>query len=314
MTRTALVTGASRGIGLATAKALAAAGWRVFATSRAPDASAPLVEAARVTSIETMRLDVGDERSVREAVSAVVAKIGDVPDLVVSNAGTGVVGALEEVSEAELRAVVETNFLGAARVARAVVGPMRARGHGRIVHVGSIGGRVAVPGIGAYSASKSALAALNDTLRRELAPFGVDVVLVEPGAVKTDLIGPGRPVAERTQDPGSPYRLATELIARSMQLNFVVAAMPAERVAQVVLRAATSRRPRPRYLVGLDAHLLAAFAWLPSARAQDALLAALFERVMAVGSLRADRSEPAPRPSPPATVPPAWRTPGRASS
>ena len=315
MTRTALVTGASRGIGLATAKALAAAGVRVFATARAPAACDALhLEIERGASIEIVQMDVDDDRSVDAAFAAVIARLGDVPDVVVSNAGTGVVGALEEVSDAELRAVLETNLFGAARVARATVGRMRARGSGRIVNVGSIGGRVAVSGTGAYAASKFALAAMTDALRREVKRFGVDVVLVEPGAVKTDLIGPGRPIAAAARAPTSPYRRVTDLIARSMQMNFEAAAMPVEQAGAAIARAATCARPAPRYLVGLDAKLLAAFARIPSTRAQDALLELLFERVMSLGAIKGGPSAQASPPSPRASARRASRTRARASS
>src|SRR5688572_4408696 len=175
-----LVTGCSTGIGRAVAQALLASGHTVWATARRPETLADLAEAgAHVTS-----LDVTDEGSMRTAVDEVEAAHGAVGTLV-NNAGYGEYGAVEEVSLDKVRAMFETNVFGLARMCQLVLPGMRAAGRGRILNVSSMGGRMTFPLGGYYHASKYAVEALSDALRVEVRPFGVDVVVLEPGVTRS---------------------------------------------------------------------------------------------------------------------------------
>jgi NAD(P)-dependent dehydrogenase (short-subunit alcohol dehydrogenase family) len=258
---TVLVTGASTGIGRATALALAASGTTVLAGVRrledAPPGTTPL------------RLDVTDAEHVRA-----LQDIGAL-DALVNNAGIAVSGPLEYLPLAELRRQFEVNVIGQLAVTQAVLEPLR-RARGRIVMVSSIGGRVALPLYGPYSSSKFALEALSDTLRRELRD--VRVIVVEPGAMATPIWDRGIATADAlyADMPPAAHERYGELV-RVMRGQAEVLGRegdPPERVAQVIVRALTARRPRTRYLVGRDAKIQAAMARVLPGRALDTVLAA----------------------------------------
>lgn len=177
--RVALVTGASSGIGEATARQLAAAGFRVFGGSRTAAAS-------RGTAVAHVALDVRDDASVRDCVAHVLRAAGRI-DVLVNNAGYLCAGAVEEVAVAEAQAQFETNYFGAARMTAAVLPGMRERRTGHIITISSLTGLAAVPFWGHYSASKFAVEGLMEALRHEVRPFGIRVALVEPGSIKTPL-------------------------------------------------------------------------------------------------------------------------------
>src|SRR4051794_35878812 len=170
-----LITGCTSGIGKATAEALAAAGHTVYATGRL----APRIEGAT-----GLVLDVTDRAQAQAVVAAIEEEHGSIGALV-NNAGYGISGAVEAVSLDAFRQVFETNAVGYMRMAQLVLPKMREAGHGRIINVGSVAGRVTMPGAGPYSATKFAIRALNDALRFEVRGFGIDVVLVEPGPIRT---------------------------------------------------------------------------------------------------------------------------------
>jgi len=261
----ALVTGTSSGIGRAAALALHEAGFLVYATARRPEALADL--AAR--GLRTLRLDVTDDASMVAAVGAVEAEHGAV-DVLVNNAGLGPLGAIEDVPPETWRRLFDTNVFGMARLAQLVLPAMRARGAGRIVNVGSMGGEFTTALYGAYHASKYAVEALSDALRVEVAPFGVDVVLIQPGPVKTPM---AQAAAEPEVAPGSAYRPALEHVSATATAAIASGRgmLEPEAVARVVVRAATARRPRDRYKVGPVARLLPFLRrWLPL-RTWDAL-------------------------------------------
>lgn len=178
--KVALVTGASSGIGAAIARALAKAGYRVFGASRHPGASSD--------EIETIVMDVDDDASVASAVAAVMQRAGRL-DAVINNAGWALMGPIEETSIAEARAQMETNFFGAVAVTRAALPHMRSRRAGAVVNISSLGGQLSYAGFGAYSASKFALEGLSEALALEMAPFGIKVLIVEPGAFRTRFAG-----------------------------------------------------------------------------------------------------------------------------
>src|SRR6516164_4288124 len=175
-----LITGCSSGIGRAAAVSLRHAGLRVYATARQEDTLADLAS----RGITTMALDVTDEASMTAAVAAVEADAGAVGTLI-NNAGYGLYGPVEQVPMAEIRRQFETNFFGLVRLTQLALPGMRRRGRGRILNVSSMGGRITLPGGAFYHASKYAVEAFSDALRMEVAQFGIDVVLIEPGPVKT---------------------------------------------------------------------------------------------------------------------------------
>jgi len=240
--RVILVTGASSGFGAAMITALAGAGHRVYGTSRR--AAEP--EANAVPPV-MLPLDVGDDESVRAAVALVLAREGGL-DVVVNNAGVGLAGALEDTSDAEAAALLDTNLLGVHRVCRAVLPAMRARGRGLVVNVGSIGGEVALPFQGFYSASKAALAAYSAALRMEAAPFGVDVTLLAPGDFRTGFTT-ARVVAAAATATDSPYGPRAMRAIAAMGRDEQDGADP-RAVGDLVVRIVAANRPRATYTVG----------------------------------------------------------------
>jgi NAD(P)-dependent dehydrogenase (short-subunit alcohol dehydrogenase family) len=207
-----LITGATSGIGRDAALRLARAGHLVLAGGRRPDALAALAREARGRArgrLEPVTLDVTDPASVRAARALAERRTGGRGlDVLVNNAGYALPGPLEALAERDLRQLFDTNVFGLLAVTRAFVPAMRERGQGRVVNVGSIMGRVAMPLLGAYNATKHAVAAMTDTLRMELAPFGITVVLVEPGAVRTGFAAQALAGLAPYRDPASPYATA----------------------------------------------------------------------------------------------------------
>ena len=237
-----LVTGASAGIGAATARRLAKAGFRVFGTSRKPPAEA-------APGFEWIEMDVCDDASVARGV-AEAEHAGEGLTGLVCNAGFGIFGSVEEVSVEAARAQLETNFFGTLRCVRAALPAMRRAGRGRIVLVGSLAARAPIPFQAHYSASKAATEALALALRNELAPTGVTAVLVEPGDIDTgfnDAMDWGDPA-------GSVYGERARRAERVIRESLPRAPGP-EVVADAVLRALTARRPRVRYTIGAEAAL-----------------------------------------------------------
>ena len=253
--RTALVTGASSGIGEACARRLAGAGWRVLAGVRRAG-SAPL-------GTEEVLLDV------TEPVAVEVDRL----DGLVNNAGIAVAGPLEFLPLDELRRQLEVNVVGQLRVTQAVLPALR-RARGRVVNVGSISGRSALPFLGAYAMSKFALEALTDSLRVELEPWGIRVVVVEPGTIRTPIW-----TRERPDPPPEAAPLYGERIEafRRAAVSRGAQGAPPDAVAAVVEHALTAERPRARYLVGRDARLRAGLERLPVRLRDRLLVRRLFE-------------------------------------
>ena len=251
--RVVLITGCSTGIGLLAARRFARAGFRVFASMRDPARGAALRDQATREGcwLRTPALDVISDESVAHAVSDLLAETAGRIDVLVNNAGYLCLGPVEETSPDELRAQLETNVIGVLRVTRAVLPAMRARRSGTIVNISSVLGRVVIPANGPYQASKWALEALTETLRYEVRPFGIRVVCVEPGPFKTEI----RANQVRTvelQRSDSPY---AGMVDRYVESSTRLPRGDASRVADVILRAATARRPRLRWAVGAPAAL-----------------------------------------------------------
>jgi len=239
-----LVTGCSSGIGRATAEALAAAGHTVYASARQPSTLADLAAAGA----RTLALDVTDEGSMKAAVAAIEAEHGSVGTLV-NNAGFGVYGPVEEVSMDDVRRQFETNVFGLGRLTQLVLPAMRAAGRGRIVNMSSMGGRLVYPTGGWYHASKYAVEALSDALRVEVAPFGISVVLVEPGLIRTEFesVASGGLAPHEATGPYAALRKHSDDIMRRGYASRA-GADPAA-VAEVVRHAVEASRPRTRYVV-----------------------------------------------------------------
>ncbi len=277
---TILVTGATSGIGRHAALALAKDGHHVIAAGRREAALASLSAEAKAAGakLDPLRLDVTDAASIAAAVRDVRAlTFGRGLDALVNNAGFGQAGPLETVGDEELRAQFETNVFGLMALTRAFLPEMRAKGFGRIVNVSSIAGRIVFPLMGAYHATKFAVEALSDALRNEVAPFGIGVSLIEPGAIRTEfndrMMGS---LAAVTKEPEttSPYSgpLAK---ADQMEQLFTKMGVGPESVTRAIRSAIVSRRARARYVAPFSANfILAAFRWLPT-RIMDALLRAI---------------------------------------
>jgi NAD(P)-dependent dehydrogenase (short-subunit alcohol dehydrogenase family) len=253
--RSVLITGCSSGIGRATARLLAGdERWTVFATARRPET----IDDLRGAGCRTLALDVTDEASMRAAVAAVEAEADGV-DALVNNAGYSQSGAVEEVPMAAIRLQFETNFFGAVRLAQLVLPAMRRRRWGRIVNVSSMGGRLTFPGGGFYHATKYALEAVSDVLRYEVAPFGVHVVLIEPGLIKTRFGERAQTsVEEHLPAAGeSPYarfnKGVADLTVDAYEGSLAAFAAEPDAVARKIARALNARRPRTRYVVGASA-------------------------------------------------------------
>ncbi|MFN4217917.1 MAG: SDR family oxidoreductase [Candidatus Bipolaricaulia bacterium] len=271
MSQIALITGSSSGIGLATALYLARRGYTVWATMRNLE-KAPALKAIIARDqlpIEIAQLDVCDDDSVKSAVAQIVQKSGRI-DVLVNNAGYGLRGAVEEVSLDEWEKQFETNFFGVIRVTQAVLPQMRVQRLGAIVNISSVLGRFAIPFSGPYTSSKFALEGLTETLRYELAPWNIKVVLIEPGFVATNFQQNAQ-VAHAAQNENSPYAAFKRASGRRVQ-SALYRAAPPEKVAETIYRAITHPRPKLRYAVGRDARLV-----LPLRRF---LPAGLFERVL----------------------------------
>jgi NAD(P)-dependent dehydrogenase (short-subunit alcohol dehydrogenase family) len=246
-----VITGASTGLGLETALHLAESGFRVFATVRNPASRLDVLDAARERGVEleVLELDLVDPATIDEAVDAVVDETGGIFGLV-NNGGVGLRGAVEDSSGEEIRHVFETNVLGTVAVTRAVLPHMRAAGCGRIVTITSVGGRVPGFGVSIYCSSKFAQEGLAEGLALELAPFGIQSVIVEPGIIKTPRWAEHRGTAEGARDESSPYYAlfwASEAIAD--QLVEWSPTKPSD-VAATVETALIAQEPRLRYVVG----------------------------------------------------------------
>jgi NAD(P)-dependent dehydrogenase (short-subunit alcohol dehydrogenase family) len=247
-----LVTGTSTGIGQATALLLARQGFDVHAGLRTLASGAELLKsaAAESLSVAPVILDVNDDASVRQGVRGILDGAGDI-DVLVNNAGIGGGGAIEDVPLDFARRQFETNYFGAIRTIQAVLPSMRARGRGVIVNVSSVAGRVALPSHGHYCASKHALEAASLMLAQEVRAFGIRVVLIEPGVVRT----PIWEKATRYTDAASPYYDHRRHLLLLFQKLLMNPTLP-QAVAEVIAHAVATDRPRLRYLVGADAEAL----------------------------------------------------------
>jgi NAD(P)-dependent dehydrogenase (short-subunit alcohol dehydrogenase family) len=272
VSKAVLVTGCSTGIGRASAAHLADRGWQVYATARRLESLRDLE--GKVAAC--LALDVCDEASMRAAVRTVEEREGAV-GVLVNNAGYGLEGAFEETPMEAVRVQFETNVFGLVRLTQLVLPGMRRQGWGRIVNVSSMGGKLTLPGGAYYHATKHALEALSDALRFEAKDFGIDVVVIEPGPIKTafgDTAQKNLTVLLERAD--SPYRRLNSAIAKGIEdaYNGKLAAFaaPPEAVARTIERAITAPHPRPRYVVTMAARTLLFLKWVLPDRMFDGFL------------------------------------------
>ncbi|MGH9161556.1 MAG: SDR family oxidoreductase [Vicinamibacteraceae bacterium] len=251
MTRSVLITGASSGLGLETALYLAERDMQVYASmpNLADAAAVERCAYERGVSVRTLEVDITRSASIEAAVRTVTQETGGIWALV-NNAGTRLRGCFEDLADDELRTLFDTNVFGTMAVTRAVLPAMRAARRGRIVMMTSVAGRIGSFGVGAYCATKFAQEGFGESLALELAPFGIQVALVEPGIVNTAAWNVHRVVGRGTNDPRSPYSTWFHR-AEALADGFVRSSPIRPRdVAEAVHRALTARRPRLRYLVG----------------------------------------------------------------
>lgn len=263
----ALVTGASSGIGEATALELSKAGYTVYAAARRVERMNHL----KASGIHPIPMDVTDDASMQAGVAQIVHEQGRL-DVLVNNAGYGSYGALEDVPMEEARAQMEVNVFGAARLTQLVLPHMRAQRSGTIVNITSMGGKITTP-LGAwYHATKFALEAISDCLRMEVAPFGIDVVVIEPGGIKSEWSGIAAEKVRAVSGTG-PYAAQGQAVAASLTSDATARrSSPPELIGRTIVKAVTARRPKTRYAVGFGAKpMIAAHAILPD-RAFDALM------------------------------------------
>jgi NAD(P)-dependent dehydrogenase (short-subunit alcohol dehydrogenase family) len=254
--KVAIVTGSSSGIGYETALALARNGFRTYATMRNLEKGKDISDVAKKEKLPLyiVKLDVIDEKSVNDAIQKIKSDAGRI-DVLVNNAGYGVIGALEDLAMSEIKAQYETNVFGLIRVTQAVLPVMRQQKSGIIVNISSIGGKIALPLSSPYIGTKFAVEGLSESIAYDLEPFGIKVVIIEPGAIKTNF-DTGMIVAKKNQDPSSPYYDKMQKLEKSLG-TLVQGGTPASKVAQVVLEAVTVQNPKLRYTVGDDAAFLA---------------------------------------------------------
>jgi NAD(P)-dependent dehydrogenase (short-subunit alcohol dehydrogenase family) len=258
ITRIAVVTGSSSGIGFETALLLARSGFHTYATMRNLEKSKKITEIANTEKLplQVVQLDVNDEISVKNAIDKIVAAGNKRIDVLVNNAGYGLFGPLADTSIEEIKAQFETNFFGVIRVTQQVLPVMRKQNSGgsTIVNVSSVGGRIGIPVLSAYQSTKFALEGLSESMSYELEPFGIRVVIIEPGFIRTNIINSST-TAEKALDSKSPYFSLTQKVKnhfKSMMEN-ASSSSPPEEVAKVILQAITSENPQLRYTVGNDA-------------------------------------------------------------
>ena len=249
--KVAIVTGSSTGIGYETSLILARNGFLTYATMRNLNKSenVKLVAAKENLPIKIIQLDVTDDVSVTNAIQAISTEVGRI-DVLVNNAGYGLNGAFEDLAMDEIKAQYETNVFGLIRTTQAVLPIMRRQKSGTIINISSGAGRFGFPTGSAYVSTKFAVEGLSESMSHELEPFGIKVIIVEPGVIRTNF-GDGLIVAKKSQDPNSPYSQMMQRSAAGFEKMMKNASSP-DVVAKVVLNAIRDENPSLRYLAGSD--------------------------------------------------------------
>jgi len=244
---------------------MAKRGYRVFASGRRADALDALRAEADDDNLSTVLLDVADPASITAAAEEIDSLTdGYGLDVLINNAGYGTVGPMEEMTPEDMQAQFETNVFGLLRVTQAFLPRMRERGSGRVVNISSVGGRITFPLFGAYNATKHAIESMSDAMRMELAPFGVEVVLIEPGAIATGFADRSAQEVSKYQRPDSPYAFVLDRSDEIKDMADRYAVGP-EHITKLIERAIATRRPRARYMGPFGYRVLVALIrWLPA--------------------------------------------------
>jgi NAD(P)-dependent dehydrogenase (short-subunit alcohol dehydrogenase family) len=252
--KTVLITGATAGIGRQTALHLAGLGHHVIATGRKPAELAKVKQEAGAARLDTLLLDVTSPASIAAAVTE-VDKLTDGRglDVLVNNAGFGVLGPTSEITDSETRRQFETNVFGLLNVTRAFLPKMRERRNGRIINVSSVGGRITLPYFGVYNSTKYAVESMSEALRYELRPFGIDVVLIEPGVIRTNFEATA--VSGLGSFASTPYKVAVEKYEQMSKTADRFASNPIV-ISKAIARAVRARRPSARYVAPRSTNLI----------------------------------------------------------
>lgn len=265
--KTALITGASSGIGSAAALRLLSLGFTVYGAARRQDR----LEDLATRGVRPLAMDVTDDASMEAGLQVILSETGRV-DVLVNNAGYGSYGAIEDASQEEARRQFDVNVFGAMRLTQLVLPYMRHQGSGRIVNISSVGGRAYGPFGGWYHGTKFALEALSDCLRLELRPFGINVVIVEPGAIETEFLDIAVEGLRSTSGDGPYADQVNRMIGSFTDPRMMKRMSSPNVIANVIAKAATAKRPKTRYVAGYGARPLVTLRrWLPD-RAFDALI------------------------------------------
>lgn len=272
--KVALVTGSSSGIGFETSLMLARAGFNTYASMRNLEKSKNITEIARKEKLplQVVQLDVNKDGSVKDAIVKIL-KADQRIDVLINNAGYGLFGSVEDTSIEEIKAQFETNFFGVVRVTQHVLPIMRTKYNGNsvIVNVSSVNGHVAFPVISAYVATKFALEGLSESIAYELEPFGIKMILIEPGAIGSNFMK-GSVLPKEALNPGSPYSEFVQKVRVKISSDHENATQP-EEVAKTIVQAISSEKPEFRYVVGRDAvNLLEARKNMPYSEFQKMII------------------------------------------
>ena len=253
MEKVAVITGTSSGIGFETALALAREGYYTYATMRDTAKSDKIKELGKKDNlkISVLELDVDDENSVKNAIRKILDQKQRI-DILVNNAGWGLWGCVEDVSVDEFKAQFDTNFFSIIRLIQEVGPIMRTQGSGKIINISSVAGRIGFPASPAYISSKFALEGLSECLRLEMAPFGVDVVIIEPGVIKTNFLNPVK--LSKKSESDTAYSDITTKVVSGIKMMAEMGTPPKE-VADAVVKSIKDDKPLPRYIVGNDASM-----------------------------------------------------------
>ena len=251
MEKVAVVTGSSSGIGFETSLALAREGYFTYATMRDVKKADKIQKIAdeESLSLKVIELDVDNEESAENAINTIIQEKGRV-DVLVNNAGWGIWGTGEDVSVEEFKEQFETNFFSVVRMIQKVAPTMRNQGSGNIVNISSVAGRIGLPASTAYVSSKFAVEGLSESLRYELGQFGVNVIIIEPGVIKTNFFDSMK--TAKKADEGGAYREITIKVITGVKMMAEMGTSPKE-VAQVIIKSLKEEKPLPRYIVGNDA-------------------------------------------------------------
>jgi NAD(P)-dependent dehydrogenase (short-subunit alcohol dehydrogenase family) len=252
----ALITGSSSGIGFETALLLARSGFHTYASMRNLEKSKDITEIANTEKLplQVIQLDVNDDKSVKDAIDKIVAENRRI-DVLVNNAGYGLFSPIEDVTLDQVKEQFETNFFGVVRVTKEALPIMRKQRKGTIVNVSSGAGRVGVPVYSAYVATKFALEGLSESMRYELKEFDINIVIIEPGVIKTNIVENLKTADIRSRSK-SPYADLIERVSKGFEKMMDNSSSPPKLVAEAILNAITSKEPEIRYVVGDDAEYI----------------------------------------------------------